>query len=70
MSVIAEGIYNCGVVRLKKKDIKIPEDSHVLVIFKDDTNKERFLKSAGTWENVDDEVFTNILNYRKDYYIR
>lgn len=65
MSMVVEGVYERGTVTLKQ-EVKIPDKTEVLVIFNDKKSKERFLKSAGAWKEVDDSIFDAILNARKD----
>jgi predicted DNA-binding antitoxin AbrB/MazE fold protein len=65
MSVVVEGIYEEGIVKLKT-EVEIPDNTEVLVVFKEKKDKERFLKSAGSWENIDPKIFSNISKSRKD----
>ncbi|MCK4762136.1 MAG: DUF104 domain-containing protein [Candidatus Aminicenantes bacterium] len=65
MSVLIEGIYERGVVKLKTK-VKIPNNTEVLVSFKDKINKEKFLESAGSWQGIDAGIFNDILKSRKN----
>jgi predicted DNA-binding antitoxin AbrB/MazE fold protein len=65
MSMVVEGVYERGAVILKQ-EVNIPDKTEVLVIFNDKKSKERFLKSAGSWKEVDDSIFDAILSARKD----
>ena len=65
MSILVEGIYERGIVKLKTK-VKAPDNTEVLVMFKDKTNKEKFLESAGSWKGIDKGIFDEILKSRKD----
>jgi len=68
MSVIVEGIYNDGIVQLKEKKSKnkIPNDSAVLIVFQNNLNKKHFISSAGSWRDIDNEIFEDIINSRKN----
>jgi predicted DNA-binding antitoxin AbrB/MazE fold protein len=65
MSVVVEGIYERGIVKLKT-EVKAPNNTEVLVVFKDKANKKKFLKSAGSWKNVDPGLFNDILKSREN----
>jgi predicted DNA-binding antitoxin AbrB/MazE fold protein len=65
MNVVVEGIYERGIVKLKN-EVKAPDNSEVLVIFKNKSDREKFLKSAGSWKGIDTDVFTDILKSRVD----
>ncbi|MDQ1353880.1 MAG: hypothetical protein QG657_4187 [Acidobacteriota bacterium] len=67
MSVVVEGIYRGGVIKLKNA-VEAPNNSEVLVLFKNrgKTDKEKFIKSAGTWKDIDISIFDGILKSRKD----
>lgn len=67
MSVVVEGIYKGGVIKLKTM-VEAPNNSEVLVLFKNKskTDKEKFIKSAGTWKDIDISIFNEILKSRKD----
>lgn len=62
MSMVVEGIYRGGVIKLKTS-VEAPNNSEVLVSFKNrrKTDKEKFIKSAGTWKNIDVSIFNEIL---------
>lgn len=67
MSVVVEGIYRGGVIKLKTV-VEAPNNSEVLVLFKNKskTDKEKFIKSAGIWKDIDISIFNEILKSRKD----
>ena len=65
MSVVVEGIYERGIVKLKT-EVEAPNNTEVLVIFKDRADKEKFLRSAGSWRNIDTGIFSDILKSRED----
>lgn len=65
MSVVVEGIYERGIVKLKNK-VKAPNNTEVLVVFKNRGNKEKFLESAGSWKDIDTGIFSDILESRAD----
>lgn len=65
MSVVVEGIYESGTVILKT-EVEAPNNTEVLVVFKSKANKEKFLRSAGSWKNIDTSIFSDILKSRKD----
>ena len=65
MNVVVEGIYEKGIVTLKT-EVEAPNNTEVLVIFRDKANKEKFLKSAGTWKNIDIGIFNDILKSREN----
>ena len=65
MNVVVEGIYERGIVKLKN-EVKAPNNSEVLVVFKNRGDKEKFLKSAGSWKDIDTDIFTDILKSRAD----
>jgi predicted DNA-binding antitoxin AbrB/MazE fold protein len=67
MSIMVEGIYRSGVIKLKTA-VEAPNNSEVLVLFKNrsKTDKEKFIKSAGKWKNIDMNIFNGILKSRKD----
>ena len=67
MSIIVEGIYKSGVIKLKSV-VEAPNNSKVLVSFKnkDKSNKEKFVKSAGKWKDIDISIFNEILKSRED----
>jgi predicted DNA-binding antitoxin AbrB/MazE fold protein len=65
MSVVVEGIYERGIVKLKT-EVEVPNNTEVLVIFKTKTDKEKFLKSAGSCKNVDTGIFDDILKSRRN----
>ena len=65
MSVLVEGIYERGIVKLKTK-VKAPNNTEVLVLFKVKANKEKFLESAGSWKGIDTGIFDDILKSRKN----
>jgi predicted DNA-binding antitoxin AbrB/MazE fold protein len=63
MNVVVEGIYERGIVKLKT-EVEAPNNTEVLVVFKDSADKETFLKSAGSWKNIDTGIFNDILRHR------
>jgi hypothetical protein len=63
MSVMVEGVYERGIVKLKNR-IEFPDKSDVLVIFKSRKSKKNFLKAAGSWKNIDGNLFDAILKSR------
>jgi predicted DNA-binding antitoxin AbrB/MazE fold protein len=65
MNVVVEGIYEKGIVKLKT-EVEAPNNTEVLVIFGDQVNKEKFLKSAGSWKNIDIGIFDDILKSREN----
>jgi len=65
MSVIVEGIYERGIVKLKT-EVEAQNNTEVLVVFKEKTNKEKFLKSAGSWKNINTDIFNDILESREN----
>lgn len=65
MSVVVEGIYERGIVKLKH-EIEAPNNTEVLVVFKDKADKKKFLQSAGSWKNIDTGVFNGILKSREN----
>ena len=67
MSVVVEGIYRSGVIKLKTA-VEAPNNSEVLVLFKNKskTDKEKFINSAGKWKDIDINVFNEIFKSRKD----
>jgi len=67
MSIMVEGIYRSGVIKLKTA-VEAPNNSEVLVLFKNrsKTDKEKFIKSAGKWKDIDINIFNGILKSRKD----
>jgi predicted DNA-binding antitoxin AbrB/MazE fold protein len=65
MNVVVEGIYEKGIVTLKT-EVEAPNNTEVLVIFSDKANKEKFLKSAGSWKNIDIGIFNDILKSREN----
>jgi predicted DNA-binding antitoxin AbrB/MazE fold protein len=65
MNVVVEGIYEKGIVKLKT-EIEAPNNTEVLVIFGDKANKEKFLKAAGSWKNIDIGIFKDILKSREN----
>jgi len=65
MNVVVEGIYEKGIVTLKT-EVEAPNNTEVLVIFRDKANKEKFLKSAGSWKNIDIGIFNDILKSREN----
>jgi predicted DNA-binding antitoxin AbrB/MazE fold protein len=65
MNVVVEGIYEKGIVKLKT-EVEAPNNTEVLVIFRDKANKEKFLKSAGSWKNIDIGIFNDILKSREN----
>ena len=65
MNVVVEGIYERGIVKLKT-EVEAANNTEVLVLFKNKTNKEKFLESAGSWEKIDSGIFEDILKSRKN----
>jgi predicted DNA-binding antitoxin AbrB/MazE fold protein len=65
MNVVVEGIYEKGIVKLKT-EVEAPNNTEVLVIFRDKANKEKFLKSAGSRKNIDIGIFNDILKSREN----
>lgn len=65
MNVVVEGIYEKGIVKLKT-EVEAPNNTEVLVVFKESADKEKFLKSAGSWKNVDTGIFNDILKSREN----
>ncbi len=65
MSVIVEGVYDSGIVKLKTK-VEASNDTEVLVIFKDKPDKEKFLQSAGSWADVDESIIKEIYESRRN----
>ncbi|MCP5107134.1 MAG: hypothetical protein GY950_27355 [bacterium] len=65
MNVVVEGIYKKGIVKLKT-EVEAPNNTEVLVVFKDSTDKEKFLKSAGSWKDIDTGIFNDILKSREN----
>lgn len=65
MNVVVEGIYERGIVKLKT-EVEAPNNTEVLVVFRDSADKEKFLKSAGSWKDVDTGIFNDILKSRAD----
>ena len=63
MSIIVNGIYDRGIVKLKTQ-VNVPDNTEVLVVFKEKADKKKFLKAAGTWKNIDNAIFDDILNSR------
>ena len=50
----------------QKTEVEAPNNTEVLVIFRDKANKEKFLKSAGSWKNIDIGIFNDILKSREN----
>jgi predicted DNA-binding antitoxin AbrB/MazE fold protein len=65
MNVVVEGIYEKGIIKLKT-EVEAANNTEVLVIFSDKANKEKFLKSAGSWKNIDMGIFNDILKSREN----
>ncbi len=65
MSLMVEGVYDSGIVRLKNK-IKVPDKSDVLVIFRNKRSKKKFWKAAGSWKDIDNNFTGMILEARKN----
>jgi predicted DNA-binding antitoxin AbrB/MazE fold protein len=65
MNVVVEGIYDRGIIKLKT-EVQAPNYTEVMVIFKNRPDKMRFLKSAGSWKNIDTSIFSDILKSRED----
>lgn len=63
--MLVQGIFQDGVVKLKN-NIEIPENSEVIVLFKDKSSKANFLESAGSWKDLDTSIFDEILDSRKN----
>jgi len=63
MSIVVEGVYERGIVKLKTR-VKAPNNSEVLVVFRSRTDKEKFLQSAGSWKDIDEGYFNDILKSR------
>ena len=59
MNVVVEGIYERGIVKLKT-EVEAPNNTEVLVVFKESADKEKFLKSAGSWKNIDTDIFSDV----------
>lgn len=65
MNLVIEGVYDSGIVTLKRK-IKIPDKSEVLVIFQNKRSKKKFWDAAGSWKDIDDSFTEMILKSRKN----
>jgi len=65
MNVVVEGIYKRGIVKLKT-EVEAPNNTEVLVVFKEKADKEKFLKSAGSWKSIDTGIFNDILKSREN----
>lgn len=65
MTMVVEGTCESGIVTLKNK-IHVPEKTEVLVVFKNRKSKKNFLKSAGSWKGVDEDLLENFINSRKN----